>query len=138
MLDEAAGNLQERHGDLTVTVDGPALQIAGHERDLSRAVRNLAENAARHATSTVRLAVSAAGPMAAVTVSDDGAGVPPEQAERIFDRFVRLDEARARDDGGSGLGLTIVREIVRQHGGEADLIDQNEPGATFQLLLPLA
>ncbi len=59
------------------------------------------------------------GQRVVLTVDDDGAGIPADQRERVFERFVRLDEARARDDGGSGLGLAIVREISRAHGGVA-------------------
>lgn len=138
LLRQAADELRDRHQHLTVSVGGPeGLRVPGHERDLSRAIRNLAENAARHANSTVELKVATNGATAAVTVGDDGIGVAAADAERIFDRFVRLDEARTRDDGGSGLGLAIVREIARQHGGEARLVDRAGPGATFQLLLPL-
>ncbi len=71
-----------------------------------------------------------------LTVDDDGAGVPPGERERVFERFVRLDEARARDDGGSGLGLAIVREIVRAHGGDASLGESALGGALFVVTLP--
>ena len=56
-------------------------------------------------------------------MDDDGAGVDDEERERIFDRFVRLDEARDRDSGGSGLGLAIVREVAAFHGGTVDVVD---------------
>ena len=139
LLEQEARQLRDRYEDLTITVSGAAgVRLAGHERDLSRAIRNLAENAARHASSAVELRAAVAGAMVVVTVGDDGTGVPGEDAERIFERFVRLDEARTRDDGGSGLGLAIVREIARQHGGEVSVVADDGPGATFQLLLPVA
>ncbi len=112
--------------------------VTGQQRDLERVVQNLANNAARHAASSVTLSVAVAGEMAVLTVADDGDGISDADAARIFERFVRLDEARDRDAGGSGLGLAIVHEIVRRHGGAISLVGQDRPGATFQVLLPLA
>ena len=74
--------------------------------------------------------------MAAVVVEDDGPGVPPAERERVWERFVRLDEARSRDAGGSGLGLAIVAEIARAHGGSVRLDDAALGGARFTLSLP--
>jgi signal transduction histidine kinase len=71
-----------------------------------------------------------------IRVSNDGDGVPSQEAERIFDRFVRLDESRARDAGGSGLGLAIVAQIVSARGGAIELDDTALSGATFVLQLP--
>jgi signal transduction histidine kinase len=70
-------------------------------------------------------------------VVDDGPGIPEGDADRIFDRFVRLDEARARDDGGAGLGLSIVRQIAEKHRGTITL-SPTARGAHFELRLPLA
>jgi signal transduction histidine kinase len=67
-------------------------------------------------------------------VLDDGAGIPVEQRERVFDRFTRLDDARDRDSGGAGLGLAIVRELVRVHGGRVVLSDA-EPGLRAEVRL---
>jgi signal transduction histidine kinase len=64
-------------------------------------------------------------------VEDDGSGIPPEHRDRVFERFVRLDEARARDAGGSGLGLAIVREIVTAHGGTVSVTASELGGARF-------
>ena len=103
---------------------------------------NLVDNAARatHGTGTVVLTVDGSSPeVAAVLVADDGPGVPEADRERVFDRLVRLDEARRTGDGGAGLGLPIARGIARAHGG--DLVC--EPGgaapggAVFRLTLPL-
>jgi signal transduction histidine kinase len=73
-----------------------------------------------------------------LTVADDGPGVPEGDRERVFERFVRLDDARARDDGGAGLGLAIVREIVSRHGGTITLGDAPGGGALFTVRLPTA
>ncbi len=98
---------------------------------LSQVTRNLADNAARHAKTTVRLGVTQAAGGAVLTVEDDGAGIPAADRDRVFERFVRLDEARARDAGGSGLGLAIVREIVRAHGGDVRVDAVASGGARF-------
>ena len=72
-----------------------------------------------------------------ITVTDDGPGIPAEDRDRVFDRFTRLDDARARDAGGAGLGLAIVRELVRRHGGTVALDDAG-PGLRIELRLPPA
>ncbi|WP_164234082.1 sensor histidine kinase [Microbacterium hydrocarbonoxydans] len=116
---------------------GPG-RVTGSEVLLGRAVRNLVDNAARHASGLVTLRVGTAGPWVVVEVEDDGAGVPEHRREQIFERFARLDEARARDEGGSGLGLAIVREIARAHGGEVSVAAGSAGGARFTLALPAA
>lgn len=109
--------------------------VAGH---LEQAVRNLLENAERHARSAVSVSLSNNGAALLLVVTDDGPGVPLEDRERIFDRFVRLDEARTRDAGGAGLGLAITREIVVAHGGEVGVDDAPGGGARFVVRLPSA
>ncbi len=102
---------------------------------LGQVVRNLLDNAVRHARSRVTVELHPAGPgggEVVLVVSDDGPGIPPEERERVFERFVRLDEARARDAGGSGLGLAIVRSVVEAHGGSVTVQD----GARFVVRLP--
>ncbi|MBD8728809.1 HAMP domain-containing histidine kinase [Frigoribacterium sp. CFBP 13707] len=114
---------------------GPA-RVVGDEPLLGQVVRNLVANAARHATSTVALALVERDGRAVLTVDDDGAGVPVVDRGRVFERFVRLDEARDRDAGGSGLGLAIVAEIVRVHGGAVRVDDSPLGGARFVVDLP--
>ncbi|WP_030692927.1 cell wall metabolism sensor histidine kinase WalK [Streptomyces globisporus] len=114
-------------------------------RGLGRVVRNLGDNAARHARSEVAfdLAEQPDGRVV-LGVEDDGPGVPPADRERVFERFVRLDEARSRrpgdgdgnDAGGSGLGLAIVAELVAAHGGTATVTDGRLGGARFEVTLP--
>ncbi|MEU5260234.1 ATP-binding protein [Amycolatopsis sp. NPDC021455] len=93
--------------------------VRGHRSRLERLVRNLVDNAQRHAVSRVAVTVSAVDGQAVLTVDDDGPGIPEADRERVFDRFVRLDDARDRDEGGSGLGLAIVADIARAHDGTA-------------------
>jgi len=129
-----------RHAAVRVhVVPLPALRVRGDGARLAQVVGNLADNAARHAATTVSLSLRRDGDWAVVQVADDGPGVPLEHHIRIFERFTRLDQARARDSGGSGLGLAISREIAQAHGGTLNLLPGGaESGAVFELRLPLA
>jgi signal transduction histidine kinase len=120
--------------DLTSVSGG---QVLGDPDHLRRVLRNLLDNAERHATSVVRVSVRENDTSVEVEVSDDGPGIPPEQRGAVFERFTRLDNARARSAGGTGLGLAIAREIVDKHGGTLRLSD-NTAGATFVVTLPAA
>jgi signal transduction histidine kinase len=95
----------------------PAASVTASVDELRRAVTNLVDNAVRHARSAVTLSVAADGSDVLIAVADDGPGIAPADRERVFDRFTRLDDARDRDAGGTGLGLPIVRELVRRAGG---------------------
>lgn len=117
------------------TAVGPA-RVDGDEGLLGQVVHNLVANAARHADARVAVALVERDGGVVLTVDDDGAGVAEADRERVFDRFVRLDEARARDAGGSGLGLAIVREIVRVHGGAVSVTASPLGGARFVVHLP--
>ena len=116
---------------------GPA-RVLGRADELTRAVRNIVDNAARHATSTLAVSVRDDDARAVLTVDDDGAGVAPDDRARVFDRFVRLDDARSRDDGGAGLGLAIVRAVAQAHGGDVTLGPSPLGGARVELWLPVA
>jgi signal transduction histidine kinase len=118
---------------------GPA-KVHGSEAQLRRAVRNLVDNASEYARRRVRVASGVTGSLAVVEVSDDGHGVPAEDRDRVFERFVRLDGARQRDHGGTGLGLAIVAGIAARHGGRARYVERADtryPGAHFLIELPL-
>lgn len=110
--------------------------VMADEALLRRAVTNLLDNALRHATTTVTVDVGPADESAVLVVADDGPGVPPGDRERIFERFTRLDDARARDDGGVGLGLAIAREAVVAAGGHI-CVEDAVAGARFVVRLPL-
>lgn len=126
-----------RLGAVEVRTKLQAARCSGDEQRLSQVVRNLLDNAARHARSTVLVDLSSDGHEVLLAVEDDGNGVAEADRERIFDRFVRLDESRTRDSGGSGLGLAIVAEIVRAHHG-AIHVEQGQTlgGARFVVRLP--
>jgi signal transduction histidine kinase len=112
-------------------------QVTGDAELLRRAVRNVLDNAERHAASTVTVALSELDDRAVLSVADDGPGIPSEQLTRIFERFARIDQARDRQRGGAGLGLAITREIVTQHQGTI-AVDPSESGARFVIRLPLS
>lgn len=112
------------------------VRVRADPGQLARVLRNLGENALRHARSTVRLTLHAQDGWAVCGVEDDGAGVPVAERDRIFERFVRLDEARARDDGGSGLGLAVSRQIMTGLGGFVRVTEAASGGARFEVLLP--
>lgn len=123
-----------------VSVDTTALhpvRIAGDGAQIAQLVRNLTDNAARHAVSTVWLGTARRGEDAIILVSDDGPGIPEGDHQRVFERFVRLDESRARDTGGAGLGLAVARAIARDHGGDLVLVSA-VGGTTFEARFPAA
>ncbi len=121
---------------VSVHVAAPA-RVAGDAAALTRAVRNLVDNAAAHARSSVRVEVDTWGTKAVVRVIDDGPGVAPELTDRIFERFFRVDESRSRNGGGgAGLGLSIARQVAESHGGTVEVIASSGGGATFELRLP--
>ena len=101
-----------------------------------RVVRNVTDNAARHARAEVRLALAEQDGWVAFDVDDDGAGIAPENRMHVFDRFIRLDDARARDAGGAGLGLAIVAELMAAHGGGVTLSDSPLGGIRVTLRFP--
>jgi signal transduction histidine kinase len=112
--------------------------VAGRPEHLARVVRNLLENAARHARTavTVTLRANTAAGELELVVADDGPGIEPADRARVFDRFTRLDDARSRDEGGSGLGLPIAREIVEAHGGR--IVIGDGPGGRLVVRVPAA
>ena len=112
--------------------------VIGDAGQLTRALRNLMDNAERHASSRVMLSLEEVGAQAVLVVADDGPGISIHDAERVFERFTRLDAARTSGSGGSGLGLAISREIVERHHGSLLLLPSDEGGARFELRVPLA
>jgi two-component system sensor histidine kinase SenX3 len=118
--------------------------VLGDARQLVTAIGNLVENAVRYAPEGTRVAVAVrrttedVGPVAEISVSDEGPGIPHAEQQRIFERFYRIDAARSRDTGGTGLGLAIVKHVAAGHGGEAVVWSDAGAGSTFTLRLPAA
>nr|MDT0659316.1 ATP-binding protein [Micromonospora sp. DSM 115978] len=128
---------------LRVVQPARPIQTIGEPEELRRVLANLVDNGLRHTSSEVVLAAEP-GPDGSdrhlVTVVDDGPGIAAPDRDRVFDRFTRLDDGRARDGGGAGLGLAIVRELVRRQGGEVRLDDAgggaDRPGLRVEVWLP--
>jgi len=130
---------EQVEGRAGVTLEAAAgVEVAGSRGQLGRLVANLLDNAQRHARSAVTVDVRREGERAVVEVADDGDGVPEGDRERVFERFVRLDDARSRDDGGAGLGLAIARDVAVRHGGTLTVGEAATGGALFGLRLPVA
>ena len=113
-----------------------AAQVVGHRDQLRRVVGNLLDNAVRHAAATVTLSLAETDSVVTLSVADDGPGIPAERRADVFERFRRVDEARAVGRGGTGLGLAIARDLVEQHGGTITVDPDYDAGARFVVTLP--
>jgi two-component system OmpR family sensor kinase len=138
------------HDHSLLLVPGPPVVVLGDSERLAQVAHNLVRNALAHtpAGTTVRVSTGVSGRMGFVEVADDGPGIPPGQANRVFDRFYQADRSRSR--GGTGLGLAIVRAIAEALGGSAEVVDpapkagsglgsgSGTTGATLRVKIPLA
>jgi two-component system sensor histidine kinase SenX3 len=124
------------------------LEVLGNPEQLFTAVSNLVENAVAYSPEGSRVAViverarpenhdDLEGPHAAVMVSDQGIGIARTDLDRIFERFYRVDPARARNTGGTGLGLSVVKHVAASHGGDVRVWSEPGQGSSFTLRLPL-
>jgi signal transduction histidine kinase len=141
-LDQVVGSEADalrRRVDVRVDVSAvEPVRVLGDPEQLGRLVANLLDNAARHADDGVWAGTTVVDGWAVIEISDDGPGIAPQDRERVFDRFVRLDDARARHTGGTGLGLAVARAVARSHGGDVAVLDPRRHGATLQVKLPIA
>jgi signal transduction histidine kinase len=112
------------------------VQVSGSPGQLERLVTNLVDNAVRHARNGVTVTLTESDGAAVLAVADDGPGIEPGDADRVFERFTRLDEARSSGHGGAGLGLAIARDIAARHGGTLELDASSQVGARFVVRLP--
>jgi two-component system sensor histidine kinase SenX3 len=145
VVDEAvrrAGVLADASG-VTVRADLPAdpLVLVADRAQLVTAVANLIDNAVTHSipgvgASDVVVRAARAGDDITIAVEDHGVGIPPDEQDRIFERFYRVDRGRGRERGGTGLGLAIVRHVASNHGGEVLVESTEGVGSTFTLVLP--
>ena len=130
----------ETRGVNLVTGGTKGLYVYGDRAMLTTAVRNLLDNAVRYSRphGRVSIGVSTHDGLVSLAVVDQGQGITSDQQERVFERFYRGDKARSRDTGGSGLGLSIVKHVVADHGGRMNLWSAPGQGSTFTILLPEA
>ncbi|MEW1859643.1 HAMP domain-containing sensor histidine kinase [Streptomyces sp. NPDC088194] len=123
--------------DVRVTLDlTPEVPVRGSPEQVRRLVANLVDNAVRYAATEVGVALGRSGTRAVLDVTDDGPGIPPEHHAIVFDRFARLDHARRRDTGGSGLGLSIARDIATAHDGSLVVVPHAQ-GAHLRAEFPM-
>jgi signal transduction histidine kinase len=133
---EEINRVQDREGRSLDSSRVSAGRVRGDRKQLARLFGNLLENALRHANRIVAVSLEERDGRVVLAVDDDGAGVGAEERERIFERFVRLQEARDRDSGGSGLGLAIVAKVTEAHGGAIRVEASSLGGARFEVRLP--
>lgn len=127
-------------GEIELVLIADPVSAHAQHRDLSIAVRNLLDNALRHTSSggSISVKVWSEGESAMASFTDTGEGIPQRDAERVFERFYRVDSARSRATGGTGLGLAIVKHVIESHGGSVDLESQLGVGSTFTIRIRLA
>ncbi len=135
-----AARRSARVRDLVIETDVDSVDTHGDAAELELAVRNLIDNAIRYteAGGSVRLSLRENGDHAVLTVADTGTGIPSRSLGRIFERFYRVDDARSRATGGTGLGLALVRHVVERHGGAVTVDSELGVGSTFTVRLPRA
>jgi signal transduction histidine kinase len=141
VIRETAGEFEaaaETRGLALRTATPAGLLVSGDAVALKQALANLLANAVRLAPerSAVTVAGGRDGPYVWLAVSDEGPGIAPEDQGRVFERFWKGDPRQGRAEGHSGLGLTIVRQIARGHGGAVNLQSQPGRGSTFSIWLP--
>jgi len=127
----------DRSVSLEVVAAGAPPVVAGDAARLRQVVGNLVSNALTHTQASVTVRVATADGRAVLEVADSGPGIPPEDRDKVFERFYRADTSRTRASGGSGLGLSIVAALVAAHGGTVDVDETPGGGATFRVTLPL-
>ena len=126
---------------VTIVSGGDAgAEVYGDEPLLAVALHNLIANAIQYSPkgSRVGVGVRNADGIVEIAVTDQGIGIPDEELDRVFERFFRIDPARSRHTGGSGLGLSIVKHVVQNHGGDIRVWSQPGNGSTFTIRLPAA
>ena len=125
--------------ELVLSTDEHIPLVSGNIELIERVLTNLLDNAVYYTPSggKIELSLAIGGDGVEVSVSDSGIGIPQEDLPHIFDRFYRVDKARARETGGMGLGLTIVKEILDAHGSPIDVTSSVGAGTSFRFILPV-
>lgn len=123
--------------EITITQNPGTAEIIGNDTLIYRAIYNLVENAIKynHTGGNVTVSIKEDGEFATVIISDNGPGIQQEDWQHIFEPFFRVDKSRSRDMGGAGLGLALVKEIARQHGGDVYVVQSSKNGTEIALKL---
>jgi len=131
--------LADRH-QVTLEIKTPSVLCRGDSNHLLRLVSNLLSNAILYnkPQGTVLINLSQTDGEACLRITDTGCGIASDEIPKLFDRFYRVDEARSRETGGSGLGLSICQSIVVAHGGRLEIKSQKDVGTVVELTLPRA
>ena len=131
--------IESRRQEVTIDVAPEVTTVRTDPQKLQDAIRNLVENAVNYSPegTSIRLDARQNGDRVAITVSDEGPGIPESDLERVFERFYRVDKARSRESGGTGLGLSIVKHLIDVLGGQVWAANRPEGGAVFTISLPL-
>jgi signal transduction histidine kinase len=137
---EGAEPMAERAGITLELFVGAMSVVKGDEEALRQAITNLVDNAIAHSPpeQTVTVAVSDDGGVATIAVRDTGEGIPAAALERVFERFYRVDAARSRARGGTGIGLSIVKHVAQAHGGSVQVSSEPGRGSEFTLRIPVS
>ncbi|MFI5428957.1 sensor histidine kinase [Aeromicrobium sp. UC242_57] len=135
--EHSATEAEHKHIEIATSVE-PDLLVHGDRAQLHAAVSNLVENAVTYSPNGSRVTVTGQrdGLDIRLTVTDNGIGIPGEELDRIFERFYRVDPARARSTGGTGLGLSIVKHVAASNGGSVEVWSEPGLGSSFTLVLP--
>ena len=130
----------QNHGhELLLEMEKNLPVIHADKERMEQVIMNIVSNAIKYTPDGGRIEISAwtMGEKVSISVSDNGVGIPEEDQPRLFDRFYRVDKARSREAGGSGLGLSIVKEIVQAHNGDIDIRSKQGEGTTMTVTLPI-
>ncbi len=130
---------EDKHIEVAIAATAP-VRVTGDAARLKQVVVNLLDNAIKYTPEggKISVAISEAAQRACLTVSDTGIGIPADALPHVFERFYRADKARSREQGGAGLGLSIVRSIVLAHGGSVEIQNNPQAGTSLRVYLPLA
>jgi signal transduction histidine kinase len=140
---EVLGRYAERAEERRIELRGelqPGTTVRGDRAQLALLLSNLVDNALRYTQNRgmVRVCLDSSEGRVVLQVADNGRGIPSSELHRIFERFYRVDKARARHSGGTGLGLAIVRHVAEGHGGTIEVESELGRGSTFTVTLPMA
>jgi len=140
VVSDLSAAAEERGQRVELSVAPGGEKVRADPAKLHDALRNLVANAIAYAPehSTIRIGATPVDGRVALTVSDEGPGIPEDDLARVFERFYRVDKSRARDPGGTGLGLAIVKHLVELHSGQVRVENRPEGGARFTITLPAA